>query len=163
MIKKAKKKGIQASKKIEDQEAGQSKEQEYLEGWKRSQADYQNLQKETQKKLASIEKHCKQEIIEQLLPILNHFEQAAEFVSEEQKQADWVKGLFLVQSQLKELLTKWGVEEIEVLGKPFDPHTSEAIGQGKGDQESGVVIKVCSPGYKVGSRVIVPAKVIVNE
>jgi molecular chaperone GrpE len=73
---------------------------------------------------------------------------------------DVFDGVRLVHRSLSELLTKQGLSEIETDGK-FDPHVHEALLSQPSDQEEGSVIEVVQKGYKLGDRVLRPARVVV--
>ena len=61
---------------------------------------------------------------------------------------------------LSDVLTKEGLAEIDTDGR-FDPHVHEALLSQPSDQEEGSVIEVVQKGYKLGDRVLRPARVVV--
>jgi molecular chaperone GrpE len=67
-----------------------------------------------------------------------------------------------VHRALAEALAKEGVAEIETNGK-FDPHTQEALLSQPSEAEEGTVIQVLQKGYKLGDRVLRPARVVVSS
>jgi len=62
--------------------------------------------------------------------------------------------------QFKQALVAEGVMEVVALGEPFDPVTMECVEQADGPKDQ--VVEVVSNGYKLGDRVIRPAKVKVG-
>jgi molecular chaperone GrpE len=98
-----------------------------------------------------------------LLPVLDDLERALE-AAEEHEEAKLEDGVRLVHRQLAETLRKEGLAEIETDGV-FDPHVHEALlAQPGGDEvESGHVLQVLQKGYRLGDRVLRPARVIVAE
>jgi molecular chaperone GrpE len=97
-----------------------------------------------------------------LLPILDDLERALE-AAERHEEAQLVEGVKLVEQSLRTALRKEGLAEIETNGA-FDPHVHEALlTQPSDDVESGSVLEVVQRGYRVGDRVVRPAKVIVAE
>ena len=69
-----------------------------------------------------------------------------------------------MHKQIKELLEKFEVKEIEAEGKEFDPSTSQAVIVDKDEsKESGVVLEVLQKGYMYKDRVLRTAMVKVNE
>lgn len=137
------------------------KESSYLEDLKRSQADFENYKKrqlESQKELSG---YLTEKIIRDITPVLDNFYQALAFVPEDQANSAWLTGITYIQKQLIDALTAHGLTVIEVsVGDTFDPNIHEAIeSEGK---EGNKVSKVLQPGYKIGSRVIKPAKVSLN-
>ena len=72
-------------------------------------------------------------------------------------------GVKLVERSLRTALEKEGLVEIETDG-PFDPHVHEAVlAQPREDAESGAVVDVLQRGYRLGDKVVRPARVIVAE
>ena len=69
-------------------------------------------------------------------------------------------GVRLVYRSLFELLAKQGLSEIDTNGK-FDPHVHEALLSQPSDEEEGSVIEVVQKGYKLGDKVLRPARVVV--
>lgn len=73
-------------------------------------------------------------------------------------------GLSMVYRQLKDALVSQGVEEIETVGKPFDPNLHQAVMQVEDDEmESNTVVEELQKGYVLKDRVIRPAMVKVNK
>lgn len=137
------------------------KDKSYLEDLKRSQADFENYKKrqsDSQKDLAG---YLTEKVVRDLTPVLDNFYQALAFVPEDQKDSSWLTGITYIQKQLLDALTSHGLSVIEVgVGDTFDPNIHEAI-ESSGEDGSKVT-KVLQPGYKIGERVIKPAKVKVN-
>src|SRR3990167_2461153 len=102
--------------------------EEYLAGWKRSQADYQNLQKEYIGRMANLAEYASAEIIAKFMPVIDNFELALEHIPAEIIDSEWAKGLFQVQKERDDLLKTLDIERIESIGQEFDPHRHEAVG-----------------------------------
>lgn len=142
----------------------QAKCEKYLQGWQRAKADYQNFKKQTVKDHQAAVAHANQELISQILPLVDNFNQAFAHIPADQKGAQWVLGIGHIRRQLLDWLTQTGVEEIPALNQLFDPHQHESAGTKKSDQhEAGTVIAVLQPGYRLQDRVIRPARVIITE
>jgi molecular chaperone GrpE len=133
----------------------------YLEDLKRSQADFENYkrrQAESQKELTG---YLTEKIVRDITPVLDNFYQALAFVPEDQKESSWITGITYIQKQLLDALMAHGLTEITVrVGDAFDPNIHEAI-ESEGEDGS-KISKVLQPGYKIGERVIKPAKVRVS-
>lgn len=129
----------------------------------RIQAEYDNFKKRTQKEKQSDRKYKAQEIVDELLPVIDNFERAlAVEVTEEA--ASFVEGMTMVYNQIKKALKNQGVEEIETVGKEFDPNIHHAVIQVEDDeQESNTVLEEMQKGYMLKDRVIRPAMVKVNK
>ena len=98
----------------------------------------------------------------QLLPIVDDLERALEAASQHEE-ATLEEGVALVHRALADLLAREGLAEIETDGA-FDPHVHEALlAQPAEETESGHVLQVLQKGYRLGDKVIRPARVIVAE
>ena len=83
--------------------------------------------------------------------------------AERHEEATLVDGVKLVEQSLRKALVKEGLTEIETAG-PFDPHVHEAMLAQPGDgAESGSVLEVVQRGYRIGDKIVRPARVIVAE
>ncbi len=146
----------------EDDIAAQA--QEYLMGWKRAQADYQNLKKSSIEEKSQLSHYIKSEVLRDLFPVLNNYRLALEHIPEESKDESWVQGFLHLQAQLDKFFQDLGVEKIETEGLEFDVNTMEAVEVRElEDQESDMVIEEIKPGYKLGDEVISHAQVVVSK
>jgi len=150
----------------------QKKADEYLAGWQRARADYDNFEKQVRKEKAELIKNANIGLIISLLPVLDNLEKADEhkpdlsgYREEEQNKIEpWIAGVDNTYHQLMEVLKNIGLEKIDALGKEFDPATMEAIETRTAPEEDeGIVIEVVLSGYKLNGTVIRPARVIVNK
>jgi molecular chaperone GrpE len=135
---------------------------EYLDLAQRVQADFENYRKRAAREQERLVAHAHERLVRELLPILDDLERALE-AAERHEEAQLVDGVKLVEQSLRRALAKEGLAEIET-GGAFDPHVHEAMltKPGKG-ADSGTVLEVVQRGYRVGDRVVRPAKVIVAE
>ena len=117
----------------------------------RSQADYHNLVRRTQEDRAKLVKLATLGLVEDLLQPLDHLSMAAAQLKD--------AGLDMVIKQFWSVLNQQGLEELQVLGKPFDAHTMEVVDK-VGDSET--VTQVVSRGYQLNGEVIRHAKVVVG-
>lgn len=137
---------------------------DYLAGWQRAQADLLNYKREEMERLGELIKYASEGLILKVLPILDNFEIAEKNLPENLKNDQNIKGLLLIKNQLKEFLKTQGVEEIEVLGKKFDPAFCEVVGEIETEEkETGTVIEEIQKGYKINNRLLRPAKVKVAK
>lgn len=136
------------------------KTDEYLDSWKRAQADYINLKRRTEQEKLEMSKYATEQLITRLLPVLDDFERA--FQHKPQKvNHEWVAGIKLIEKKLRGILEAQGVTTIEALGKPFDPNLHEACMRTPG--EEGIVIQELSKGYKLYDKVIRASQVVVGN
>ncbi|PIT89806.1 nucleotide exchange factor GrpE [Candidatus Kuenenbacteria bacterium CG10_big_fil_rev_8_21_14_0_10_36_11] len=144
--------------------------EEYLNGWKRALADYENLKKQTQKEAEEFAKFATLNFVISLIPVYDHLKLSFNHLPEEFKNNDWVKGIGHIKNQMKEVLNFNGVEEIvPVIGENFNPGFHEAVENANNTNAStnnvnviNVIKEVLSDGYKLNGRVFKPAKVIVK-
>jgi molecular chaperone GrpE len=135
---------------------------EYLDLAQRVQAEYDNYRKRIAREQERLVAHAHERLVKELLPILDDLERALE-AAERHEEAALVDGVKLVSKALRKALEKEGVAEIETDGA-FDPHVHEALLTRPGDgAEPGSVLEVVQRGYRVGDKVVRPAKVIVAE
>lgn len=137
--------------------------EEYLNGWKRAQADYQNLIKETAKQKEFFIKAANENLILDLIPVLDNFKIAFCQIPKEKENSAWVIGFNHIKKQLEELLCGFGLEEIKTIGAKFNLLEHEAVGEKLvEDKADGVIIEEKKPGYKLNGKVVQVAKVVVN-
>lgn len=137
---------------------GQCGADQYLNNWKRCQADFENYKKDQAKAREEFAKFAKMDVIEQILPVLDNFEASLAHVPEENKKNGWVEGITLIKRRIEDILRNNNVEEIAVkAGDKFDPALHEAVA-GKGEK----VKKILQKGYKLNGRILRAARVEVG-
>ncbi len=125
---------------------------EAIDRWKRAAADFDNFRKRAARERDEYVTLANERLVKELLPILDDLERALDAVGEHEE-ATVEEGVRLVHRSLASLLQRNGVEEISTEGQ-FDPHVHEA-------PEEGSVIDVVQKGYKLGDRVVRPARVVI--
>jgi molecular chaperone GrpE len=131
----------------------------YLDALQRSQAEFSNYKKRIARDQASLVARAAERLVKDLLPVLDDLERALE-AANEHEEAKLEDGVRLVHRALADLLAKEGLDEIVTNGR-FDPHTQEALLSQPSDEEEGTVIQVVQKGYRLGDRVVRPARVVV--
>lgn len=160
----------------------QKKSEEYLNGWQRAQADYQNLQRETEIKKREWIQLANANLLEELLPIYDNYKLAMAHIPENQKKTDWIIGIIHIKNQLEKFLKDYGIEEIKTVGEKFDVNLHEAVALQSTDnsqlsvnkeenkekenkdlkeKDEQIIKEEVRAGYKLHGKVIYPAKVIV--
>jgi len=151
----------QLKKKLEE---CQKVKDEYLAGWQRERADFLNYKKGELERIGEILKYAATGLIFKFLPILDNLELAEKKLPKGLKDDENVKGLLQIKAQFKDILKNQGIEEIESLGKKFDPSFHEVVEEVEiKDKESGVVIEEVQKGYQIHGKVLRPAKVKVSK
>nr|WP_290911802.1 nucleotide exchange factor GrpE [Anoxybacillus sp.] len=142
----------------------QNKLQEMEQRYLRLYADFDNFRRRTKLEFEAAEKYRAQSLVTDLLPALDNFERALKVEVEDEKAKSILQGVEMVYRSLVDALKKEGVEAIESVGKPFDPHVHQAVMQVEdSNYEPNTVVEEFQKGYKLKDRVIRPAMVKVNQ
>jgi molecular chaperone GrpE len=139
--------------------AAEAKAQEHLTDLKRLAAEFENYKKRAAREQAALSARATERLVKELLPIVDDLERALE-AAEQHEEAKLEEGVRLVHRQLASVLEREGLAEIEADGK-FDPHVHEALLSQPSEAEEGSVIEVLQKGYRLGDRVVRPARVVV--
>lgn len=126
---------------------------------KRLMAEFDNFKKRSAKEREGLYNSLVSDIFSSLLPVIDNLEKAAEAKTEDE---GYKQGVELVLKQFKDVLKANGVEEIETVGKQFDPELHEAVAsvtdENLGEKE---IKEEYRKGYKIGSKVIRHSMVVV--
>ena len=145
-----------------DELASVTKERdEYLDALQRLKAEFDNYRKRVARDQQELAARAHERLVKELVPILDDLERALEAASQHEE-AQLEEGVRLVHRSLGDLLTREGLTEVETAGK-FDPHTQEALLAQPSEEEEGSVIQVLQKGYKLGDRVLRPARVVISQ
>lgn len=136
---------------------------EYLAGWQRCRADYDNLKREMDGKSKEWIDVGVMKVLTGLIPVYNNFSSAVDHIPQDQKSIPWVTGVIYIKQNLEELFNELGLEMIQTVGTTFDDKLHEAVSEEEGEGESGEILKQVSVGFKKGGNVLVPAKVVVRK
>lgn len=135
-----------------------------LEGWKRAQADYQNLKKESEQKSVDSIKFASRQIVESFIPVFDNFALALKHMPNNLESDNWVQGIIYIYKQLQDILLEEGVEIIDPKGQIFDPNMHEAVESVESEEgiESNTVVEVLQVGYSLNGALIRSARVKVS-
>jgi molecular chaperone GrpE len=133
---------------------------EYLNDLKRLAADFDNYRKRVARDQENLVARAHERLVKELLPVLDDLERAL-VAAEEHEEAKLEEGVRLVHRELVSALSREGLVEIETDGR-FDPHVHEALLTQPSEAEEGAVIEVLQKGYRLGDRVLRPARVVVS-
>ena len=128
---------------------------EYLDALQRLKAEFDNYRKRVARDQQELAARAHERLVADLLPVLDDLERALNH------EGDIEEGVRLVHRALAAALGKEGLVEIETDGK-FDPHTQEALLAQPSEAEEGTVIGVLQKGYRLGDRVLRPARVVIS-
>lgn len=133
---------------------------EYLDALQRLKAEFDNYRKRVAREQIELTTRANERLVGDLLPVLDDLERALEAATAHEE-AQLEEGVALVHRALADLLLRHGLAELETDGM-FDPHTQEALLSQPSSAEEGAVIQVLQKGYRLGDRVLRPARVIVS-
>jgi molecular chaperone GrpE len=140
-------------------EALAAERDEYLNDLKRVAAEFENYRKRAAREQSELTGRASERLVKALLPVLDDLERALEAAAHHEE-AKLEEGVRLVHRALADLLVREGLSEIETNGG-FDPHVHEALLTQPSEAEEGSVIQVLQKGYRLGDRVLRPARVVV--
>ncbi len=134
---------------------------EYLTDLKRLAADFENYRKRAARDQESLVARAHERLVKELLPVLDDLERALEAAAGHEE-AKLEEGVRLVARELENALAKEGLVEIETDGR-FDPHVHEALLSQPSDKDEGAILQVLQKGYRLGDRVLRPARVVISQ
>ena len=143
---------------------------EYLAGWRRAKADYDNLVKDAQRSKDAYVKYANEEALIRLLPAIDQYEVALSFAPKldsipadaRRSFENWITGLEAVRSLWIEAAKELGLEKVRASG-PFDPSLHDAVGEEAADAvPSGNIVRATVNGWILNGKVIRAAKVVVS-
>jgi molecular chaperone GrpE len=123
-------------------------------------ADFDNYRKRTARDHQALVARATERLVKDLLPVLDDLERALDAAAEHEE-VKLEQGVRLVHRELSHVLAKEGLVPVETDGK-FDPHEHEALLTQPSASEEGAILEVIQKGYRLGDRVLRPARVVVS-
>jgi molecular chaperone GrpE len=137
-----------------------AKADEYLDGWQRARAEFANYKKRIERDQDDARGRAAAALLAKVLPIEDDLRRAVRERPESEGLSHWADGIGLIQRKLEALLEAEGVEVIPAEGVAFDPALHEAVTyEPSNDHQEGEIIEVIQQGYRLGERVLRPARV----
>ena len=134
--------------------------QEVIELLKRTQANFENYKKQTEKRIQEMREYAAQEGILQLLPIIANLELALKNANGNHD--DFKKGIELIHAQCLQILEDNHVKPMNTTNAQFNPHYHEALMKVESDLPENMIIEEFQRGFTLHDRVIQHAKVKVS-
>lgn len=123
----------------------------------RLQAEYQNYRRRVERDRAAVKEMAVANLLSELLPVLDDIGRAREH-------GELVGGFKSVAESLEATVAKLGLQQFGKEGEPFDPTVHEALMHSYApDVTETTCVAILQPGYRIGERVIRPARVAVAE
>ena len=151
----------------------ETKREEYLAGWKRALADYDNLKRDLSRERDDIRRYATMRATEGFLGVLEHFDQAMKHEPDlsscddatKKQLASWLSGVTHIRTAMAEELKLFGLEPLEPeVGSAYEPKTQESVGSRKEENSPpDIVLEVVSRGWKLGEKILRPARVVISE
>lgn len=136
---------------------------QFLDLLQRTQADFQNYQKRTNREREQERRYLVGELARSFLPVIDNLERAIAHARKVGETGQLVDGVSRVQSQLLDVLRRNGIVPIEAVGQPFDPNRHQAVMQRpSADFPPNTVLEVLEQGFTIHDRVLRPASVVVS-
>ena len=139
--------------------------QELIDQMARRQADFDNYRKRLERERAETYGRVAADVASELLPVVDNLRRALDAeasmeAGESEEFRNFLRGVELIARQLNGVLEQLGVQEVEAVGRPFDPHFHEAVATEHSDEhEPDTVTQEIQRGYRIGERLLRPAMV----
>ncbi len=149
-----------------DLKQAKKEKEEYLTGWQKERAEFANYRKQEDDRKAMFSEAMRERILTRFLTVADSFNMA--FANKEawaKVDENWRKGVEYIYSQMNTIFEEYGVKPVGVEGEAFDPNMHESINVVETNKKEleHKVAEVIQKGYKLGERVIRPARVNVYE
>ena len=144
-------------------EANDSKLKEYIGAYKEKMAENDQFRARLEKDVERRADMKVAEFMRGVLPVLDNLELARESAKSTNNIENVIEGITLIQSGLMNLLSGFGMKELDCVGKDFDPAIAEAVSVEESQENDGKVLEVLQSGYEMGDILIRPAKVKVGK
>ena len=143
-------------------QAVRTEAEENYQRFLRAAAELDNYRKRTARIRLETREEVLRDVLLQIAPILDNVNRA---LSQDSRDFDSLRqGVELISNQFKEVLQRYGLEEIEAIGKPFDPHLHEALMEIENQEHpGGTVVGELEKGYRLNQKVVRAARVIVSK
>ena len=125
----------------------------------RTQANFENFRKQTEKRMEEFRQMAAKEVIVELLPVLDNFQLALQHTHDTKANGEFVKGVELIYAQLVSLLESLGVNMVMSVGQKFDPYQHEPLMRVESEQPENTVVEEFCPGYTFQGAILRHAKV----
>lgn len=144
-------------------ESTKASEDTHYQNWLRAQADLENYRKRVQKEMAEDRLYSSLPLVRDLLPALDNLHRAVEAAAQATDAKKLTEGVKMVLKQFDDILGKHGIQPMDAVGKPFDPHLHQALQQvPTTDKPPMTVLAEYERGYTLRDRVVRPSTVIVS-
>lgn len=149
-----------------DLKQAKKEKEEYLTGWQKERAEFMNYKKQEEDRKTMMSESFRERILTRFLTVSDSFNMAfANKTAWEKVDANWRTGVEYIYSQMQNVFEEYGVKSFGEIGDTFDPNLHEPVEMMDTDkkEDDHKVAQVIQKGYKLGERVIRPARVNLFE
>ncbi len=125
----------------------------------RTQANFENFRKQTEKRMEEFRQSAAKDVILELLPILDNFQLALRHTLDGKASEEFVKGVELIYAQLISLMESQGVNMVMSVGQKFDPYLHEPLLRVESELPENTIVEEFCPGYTFQGAILRHAKV----
>jgi len=148
---------------VDPLEAAEAESAEWKDKYLRAHADFENTKRRLEKDKSNAVAYANESFASDILAVIDSFENAISSInsSEDDSEvlANMKEGVNLTYEQLKKILEKNSIKEVETQGD-FNPELHQAIMQVESDEhEVGQIVQVMQKGYTIKDRILRPAMV----
>ncbi len=131
----------------------------------RALAETENTRRMSDRRVQEAQQYAITNFARELLQVIDNLRRALEAGAIEERQGDGLlEGVAATDRVLSQILSRYGVEELDPLNKPFDPMKHEAVMEAEeSEQPPGHVVRVLENGYMLHDRLLRPARVVVAK
>jgi molecular chaperone GrpE len=123
----------------------------------RRQADFDNFRKRAERDRSDFLQYAGMEFVREMLPIVDDFDRALKI---ETADANYAKGVELINGRMHETLKKMGLEPMDTVGKTFDPNLHQAVERVETeDADDQTILAEFQRGYTFKGKLLRPAMV----
>ena len=149
-----------------DLKQARAEKDEYLLGWQQERAEFVNYRKQEEDRKANFSESMRERILTRFLSVMDSFNMAfANKESWDKVDENWRRGVEYIYGQMNTIFEEYGVKPVGEIGETFDPNIHQSIDMVPTDKQilDHKIAEVIQKGYKLGERVIRPARVNVHE
>ncbi len=148
---------------IDPLEAMTADRDDWKDKYLRSMAEFENFRRRTNQEKSDWIKRSTEHLSLEICDVLDNFERALAHTSQEGTEDAFVKGILLIEKQLRSVLERQGIKKIEALGADFDPEYHDALAHIPSDLPENKVAAIIQNGYTMHDKVIRHVKVAVSK
>ena len=128
------------------------------------QAEYQNYRKRMVKEIADARRYALEDTVQPFFAVYDFLAMAETAAAQSDNVEAIRQGLMMIIAQYKKAFEELNLKPFDAKGEKFDPELHDAVAhESSADVEEGVVSKQWNCGFKLGDKVLRPARVVVSS